>query len=257
MRSGDLAALELVLALERVERGVGHGEADLALAGTDQLEIVDRPAGDFRRRLIARQVLRQDVGEPAAERIVDAAGAAGADGDGLLLRERRARKHASAERERTGRQACASFVSTSASSLAVVARCADRRRRFDIVLAATARQSPDRTAPDAAHRRPESDSAIASSRLGNTSRSPASTHSTRSIGVFCRSAQFCAAAASAARPAAVFAVITTMSQTEPSWRDFHQQTRRPADRARTRTAPGRPATCISTPAGWSGTDRRR
>ena len=50
-----LAALELVLAVERVERGVGHGEAEFALAGADQLEIVDRAAGDFGGRLHVRE----------------------------------------------------------------------------------------------------------------------------------------------------------------------------------------------------------
>ena len=47
---------------------------------------------------IARHVFGQDVGHAAAERIVDAAGAAGGDGDvGLLLRQRRAPQRHSAD----------------------------------------------------------------------------------------------------------------------------------------------------------------
>ena len=53
----DRVALELVLALERIERGVDHHQRDLALLGADQLEIVDRAAGDARGRLHARHVL--------------------------------------------------------------------------------------------------------------------------------------------------------------------------------------------------------
>ena len=85
----DRIALELVVALERVERGVDHHHGDFALLGADQLEIVDRAAGDAGGRGVARHVFGQDVGHAAAERIVHAAGAAGGDGDGgLLLRQR-------------------------------------------------------------------------------------------------------------------------------------------------------------------------
>ena len=80
-----LAALELVLALQRIERGIGHRERHLALTRRDQFEIVDRSAGDLRGGLHVRQVLRQHVGHGAAERIIDAAGAAGADRHRLLL----------------------------------------------------------------------------------------------------------------------------------------------------------------------------
>ena len=51
---GDRRALELVLALERVERGIDHHQRDLALAGMDEPQIVDRAAGHARRRLHAR-----------------------------------------------------------------------------------------------------------------------------------------------------------------------------------------------------------
>ena len=50
----DLVALELVFALERVERGVDHHQRDFALLGADQLEVVDRAAGDARGRAARR-----------------------------------------------------------------------------------------------------------------------------------------------------------------------------------------------------------
>ena len=83
----DRVALELVLALERIERGIDHHQRDFALLRADQLEIVDRAAGHARGRRIARHILRQHVRHAAAERIVDAAGAAGRDRDRGLLRE--------------------------------------------------------------------------------------------------------------------------------------------------------------------------
>ncbi len=82
----DLVALELVLALEGVERGVDHGEGDLRLARADQLQVIDRAARHFGARLHAGQGLRQDVRQAAAERVVDAAGAPGRDRDVALLR---------------------------------------------------------------------------------------------------------------------------------------------------------------------------
>ena len=94
----DRIALELVFALERVNRGVDHHHGDFALLGADQLEIVDRAAGDAGGGGEARHVLGQHVGHAAAERIVDAAGAASGDGDGgLLLRQR-----AASEQRRAG-----------------------------------------------------------------------------------------------------------------------------------------------------------
>src|SRR6516162_4622390 len=77
----DRAALELVLALERVERGVDHHERDLALLRADQFEIVDRAAGHARGRLHPGHVFGEHVRHAAAERVVDPAGAAGRDGD--------------------------------------------------------------------------------------------------------------------------------------------------------------------------------
>ena len=42
---GVQATARVVLALERIERGVNHHERDFALLRTDQFEIVDRAAG--------------------------------------------------------------------------------------------------------------------------------------------------------------------------------------------------------------------
>ena len=78
-----LVALELVFAAIGLEAGVGHREADVGLAAADQLEVVDRAAGDLGRRLHAGHVLRQHRGDAAAHRVIDAAGAAGGDRDVL------------------------------------------------------------------------------------------------------------------------------------------------------------------------------
>ena len=72
-------ALELVLAAIGVLARVRHGESDVGLAGRNQLEVIDRTARHLGRRLHARNVFRQEIGEPAAERVVHAAGAAGRD----------------------------------------------------------------------------------------------------------------------------------------------------------------------------------
>src|SRR5215831_3404152 len=77
----DRAALELVLALERIERGVNHHERDFALLRTDQFEIVDRAAGHARGRLHPGHVFGQHIRHAAAERVIDPAGTAGRDGD--------------------------------------------------------------------------------------------------------------------------------------------------------------------------------
>jgi hypothetical protein len=72
----DFRALEFVLALVGIKRSVNHREGDFAVAGIDQLEIVDRSRRSLQPWPESRQRLRQNVGETAAERIVDAAGAA-------------------------------------------------------------------------------------------------------------------------------------------------------------------------------------
>jgi hypothetical protein len=59
------------------------------------------------------------------------------------------------------------------------------------------------------------DSMTASIRLGNTSSNPHSRSSPRSTGVFCRSAQFWAKAASASSPKVVLTVISRISTHEP------------------------------------------
>src|SRR5580765_5287843 len=53
----DRPALELVLALQRVERGVGHSEGDVGLAGADELQVGDRAAGHLGGGLHAVNVL--------------------------------------------------------------------------------------------------------------------------------------------------------------------------------------------------------
>ena len=141
----DLAALELVLALERVEGGVGHGEADLALAGADQLEVVDRAAGDLGGRLHAGQVLRQHVGDGAAERVIDAAGAAGADRDGLLLRLGRAARQNG--RRRPGPRPLAMRVSAFVSLPIKSLPPALERPASGPAIPRRRRRSPDRASP--------------------------------------------------------------------------------------------------------------
>src|SRR5262249_3465599 len=60
-------------------------------------------AGDLGGHLPARHVARQQVREPAAERVVDAAGAAGDDREPALLRQREPRCGGRArEREHEG-----------------------------------------------------------------------------------------------------------------------------------------------------------
>jgi hypothetical protein len=78
--------LELALAAEGVPRRVHHREAERRLAAADERDVVHRSAGDLRRHLHARHGLREHVSHGAAERVPDAAGAAGADRQGLRAR---------------------------------------------------------------------------------------------------------------------------------------------------------------------------
>src|ERR1051325_5092767 len=87
----DRLALELVLTLQRVERGVGHREGDVGLAGADELQVGDRAAGHFGGGLHAVDVLGKHRGHATAERAVHAAGSAGGDGQVLRLRRPRDR----------------------------------------------------------------------------------------------------------------------------------------------------------------------
>src|SRR5262249_48679222 len=143
----------LVLALERVERCVRHREGELALAGPDQLEIVDRAAGHLSSGLIARQALRDDVRQRASDWIVDTAGTAGRDGEGLLLGERRACQQGRAEREREKSGCPLRHVGSSlgVGFLIISPPRAWRRPASGIVLATKPRLSPDRAAPGPAH----------------------------------------------------------------------------------------------------------
>ena len=56
------------------------------LTSIDQAQVVDRSARDLGCRLQPGHVLRQDIGHPAAEGVVDAAGTTGGDRDAILLR---------------------------------------------------------------------------------------------------------------------------------------------------------------------------
>ena len=83
---GNRFAGELVFALDRVDRRIGLGQGDVGLAGADQLQVGDRAAGDLCGRLHAGYILRQHRGHATAEREIDAARAAGGDGQVLRLR---------------------------------------------------------------------------------------------------------------------------------------------------------------------------
>ena len=177
---------------------------------------------------------------------------------GLLLRQRGAGE----QRQRRARSRRRSVLCVIILDLSLVVFLCAAVRRFGGRLHAycfsrTARQSPDRTAPGAARRGRSWLPRCPRAGSGTPAAGPASSHSTRSTGVFLRSAQFCAAAASAPRPAAVLTVI--IDDVDPASRPSGSSAagRRPADRARTRTAPGTPAACISRPASWSCRDRRR
>ena len=80
-----LVVLEFVLALNRIHRCIGHGEAEVALAGRDQLDVVHRAAGDLDGGVQVGQGLGQYARNRAAEREIHAAGIAGADRQLLLL----------------------------------------------------------------------------------------------------------------------------------------------------------------------------
>jgi len=56
-----LVVLEFVVALQRIQRGIRHGERQFALAGADQFQIVDRTAGDFRGGLHIGKVFRRTL----------------------------------------------------------------------------------------------------------------------------------------------------------------------------------------------------
>ena len=78
--------------VDRVGQRVGERERDVGLAVANQLEVVDRGRGDFRRRPDAGQALVQDLREAAAVRIVHAAGAARRDREEPRARPRRCRR---------------------------------------------------------------------------------------------------------------------------------------------------------------------
>ena len=71
--------------LSGIDGSVDLGEGDVGVAGADQLQVVERAAGHLGGRRDARNLLAEDGAEAAGERIVDAAGAAGGDGELLGL----------------------------------------------------------------------------------------------------------------------------------------------------------------------------
>ena len=99
-------ALERPAARDRVGERVGEHERDIRAPVADKLEVVDRGGGDFRRRAHVRQRLVEDLGEPTAVGIVDAAGAPSCDrkeSGGRLAAVRAARaKKQNEYRERAG-----------------------------------------------------------------------------------------------------------------------------------------------------------
>ena len=90
--------LELAQALGGVVLHVGLREAQVELAGLDGVDVEHRAAGGLHRAAdaVLGAVLVDQAADRAAGRVVDAGDAAGADGDELLLRERRARARSAA-----------------------------------------------------------------------------------------------------------------------------------------------------------------
>ena len=80
-----LVALKLLLALVGIQRRVSHRKPDIRLAAADQLQVVDRTAGDFGGGLHTRNVLGKHVGDAAAHGVINAAGATGADRNVLRM----------------------------------------------------------------------------------------------------------------------------------------------------------------------------
>ena len=71
------------LALPGEAHGIGERKCDLAATGLQQVEVLDGSLGRLHRDLGVRKRLAVDGGECVAERVIDAAGAAGQDIDGL------------------------------------------------------------------------------------------------------------------------------------------------------------------------------
>ena len=80
-------ALELGLALGGVELNVGLRQPEIEFAGLDGVDVEHRAAGRFDRAAKAgfRPALVHQPADRAADRVVDAGHAAGADGDEFLL----------------------------------------------------------------------------------------------------------------------------------------------------------------------------
>ena len=72
-------SLERLVALHRVDRAVGERERDVGVAVRDEQQVVDRSRGRLGRGRRVGQLVAQQIGEPAAVDLVDAAGAAGGD----------------------------------------------------------------------------------------------------------------------------------------------------------------------------------
>ena len=118
----QLAAGELVRAVDGIPGGVHLAEGDVGLARADQLQVGHRAAGDLRGGGDAGKLLAQDVAEAAAQRIVDAARAAGGDRHLLALGLGRRRPDG-------GGHGCAA-VATASSVLNLIGSCLPRILRF-------------------------------------------------------------------------------------------------------------------------------
>ena len=78
-RAQRLLARERLVAAHGVDRGVAERERDVGVAAGDQQQVVDRGRGRLGGRRRVGQLVGQDLGEPAAVDLVDAAGAARGD----------------------------------------------------------------------------------------------------------------------------------------------------------------------------------
>ncbi len=80
--------VERLLPGDRVDRAVGEREGDVRVAVGDEQQVVDRRGGGLGRGRRVGHRIAQDVGEPAAVDLVDAAGAARGDRQPVVITRR-------------------------------------------------------------------------------------------------------------------------------------------------------------------------
>ena len=136
VRTLTLLSLNLSTPCAASHADVGHRERDFGLAGVDELQVVDRAAGDFGRGLQARDVLRQDVGHAAAQRVVHAAGAAGGDRDAVALLGRRGRRDRECGRRESRKRGAQAQWSIESSRWTWFTTSGSRREDFAVPLCA-------------------------------------------------------------------------------------------------------------------------